>query len=111
MVAIVRVTDGRVMATATIDKITEREIRTETPYEQRETRREPSRRCWRVSEPHAEMRIPRAEKTTHVPCHIRIASEADKRDALRRVAVRRESDRPRRVEVEVVPMHFKVGGR
>lgn len=93
-VAIVRIADGKTLATAEIDKINEKEIRTETPYEQlADLRHEPYRRYWRNNEAPTEMRIPKGEKDTRVPCTIRQATAEDKLAVALRVEVRRAKER------------------
>lgn len=74
-VAIVRADTGKIVATAKVEKVNDREVRTETPYEQRRSRDELSRRHWRASEPFKEMRVPRGEGRP--PCIIRPATAED----------------------------------
>lgn len=91
IVAIVRADTGKVVATAQVDKITDREVRTETPYEQRATRHELSRRYWRASDPFKEMRVPRGEGRP--ACVIRPATLEDVAHMGRVVEARRARER------------------
>lgn len=94
LVAIVRSADGKVLATGLIDKTSEKEIRTETSYEQLQDRRQDTcRRYWQTAEPHTERRIPREAKATRAPCFIRTATDLDVAAAQRRVEVRRAKER------------------
>lgn len=93
VVAIVRTDTNKVLATAEIDNINDKEIRTNTPYEQLSASREVSRRYWRATPPHQEMRIPREEKTTRPPCFIRPATNEDVAVVRHRVEVRRARER------------------
>jgi hypothetical protein len=89
LMAVVRLSDGAVLATAKVDKVNDKEIRTETPYEQRAHDRELSRRYWRATAPYEEMRIQRKEKAIRPRCFIRPVTVDDDAVVERRVAARR----------------------